>query len=144
MDTMTHPESYGLPAPPPPEQTPSTYAYVGGNPELDQLLAMEVDLYAQAKDLERRQEEVKDRIKIALTSVTRPVTTPVYDGQADVPTTVNRPYERYRIALPGQVARVLRWKVSRRINTPALKKALPDVYAAYSEASGAWYLEREK
>jgi len=128
--TTPHPESYGLPAPPPPEQsTASTYDYVGGHPELDQLLAMEEDLYTQAKDLERRQGEIKDRIKIALTSVTRPDRTP---------------YERYRIALPGAVARVLRWKVSRRIDTPRLKKALPDVYAAYSKASGAWYLEREK
>lgn len=142
--TTPHPESYGLPAPPPPEQTPSTYDYVGGNPELDQLLAMEEDLYAQAKAVERRQEEVKDRIKIALTSVTRTVRVPVYDGQADRAETRQEPYERYRIALAGQVARVLRWKVSRRINTSALKKALPDVYAAYSKASGAWYLERDK
>lgn len=133
-----HPETFGLTPNTEVPAAPSTYDYVGGNPELDQLLAVEDALYVEAADLERRQKEIKDRIKVALTSVTRPVSPNV-----DTPFSP-QPYERYRIAVAGAAVRVLRWKVSRRIDSTRLKREQPGLYAAYSKSSGAWYLEREK
>lgn len=128
---MTHPELYGLPAPPPVRDTPPappTFDYVGGTPELDQLLAMEDDLHTKAKAIKDQLDEVKDRIKLALTVVS------IAPG---------RPYERYRIAIPGAVVRVLKWKTSKRLDTPALRRDHPEVYAQYAKTSGAWELSRE-
>jgi len=133
-----HPEAFGLTAPPP--AAPSTYDYVGGNPELDQLLAMEADLYDKSKAIGEQLSEVKDRIKTALTSVThQPWIRDLGPGQP-TPT----PFERYRIAVPGFATRVLRWKTSRRIDTKRLKAEQPGLYEAYSKESGAWFLERER
>lgn len=133
---MTHPELYGTPAPPPVRGTPPappTFDYVGGTPELDQLLAMEDDLNTKAKAIKEQLDEVKDRIKLALTSV----------QHKPFPNAPGQPFERYRIAIPGAVVRVLKWKTSRRLDTPALRRDHPDIYAAYAKSSGAWELSRE-
>jgi len=124
---MTNPTPAGSA---PVQVSPTTFDYVGGTPELDQLLAMEDDLYTKAKAIEEQLKEVKDRIKIALTSRTRPGS--------------STPFDRYRIGIPGAVARVLRGKVSRRVNTPVLKSRYPEIYDECSTSGGAWYLEREK
>jgi hypothetical protein len=127
--------------PPPgtaPPEAPATFDYVGGDPTLDQLLAIEDMLHAEAKATEERLDEVKKRIKVALTAHTRPVTDP------QTGTTSMQPYPAYRIAVPGQAARSLTWKTSRRLNTPAFREDHPDLYEQYSKEGGTWTLERAK
>lgn len=122
---MTNPTQAGA-APP---EAPPVYTYVGGTPELDQLLAMEDDLYTKSKAIEEQLTEVKERIKVALTSVQL---------------APGRSYQRYRIALPGVAVRLLSWTVSRRLNTPALRADHPDIYEEYVREGGTWKLERER
>lgn len=122
---MTNPTQAGA-APP---EAPPVYTYVGGTPELDQLLAMEDDLYTKSKAIAEQLDEVKERIKVALTSVQL---------------APGRSYQRYRIALPGAAVRLLSWTVSRRLNTPALRADHPDIYEEYVREGGAWKLERER
>jgi hypothetical protein len=125
----------GVPWPAPPE-APATFDYVGGDPELDQLLAIEDLLHAELASTKERLDEVKKRIKVALTAHTRPVTDP-RTGQI-----TQQPYPAYRISVPGQVARALTWATSRRLNTEAFKGDHPDLYAEYSKEGGTWKLER--
>jgi hypothetical protein len=126
--------------PPPgaPPAAPETYDYVGGTPALDQLLAIEDHLHAEQKALEKKLEDVKARIKASLTTITRPVRDP------ETGAITNQPYPAYRISVPGQVARALKWTTSRRLNTEALKAEQPGIYATYSKESGTWKLERVK
>lgn len=131
---MTNPTQAGA-APP---EAPPVYTYVGGTPELDQLLAMEDDLYTKSKAIEEQLDEVQKRIKVALTSITRPVRDEK-TGQV-----VMQPWPRYRIALVGMAARRLSWKPSTRLDTPTFKAAHPDLYAAYSKTGGSWTMERER
>lgn len=119
-------------------EAPTTFDYVGGDPALDQLLAIEDMLHAELASTKERLEEVKARIKVALTAHTRPVTDPRTGA------TSMQPYPAYRIAVPGQVARSLTWKTSRRLDTPAFKGDHPDLYAQYSKEGGTWTLERVK
>lgn len=126
------------PAPPGAPPVPETYTYVGGTPELDQLLAMEDDLYTKKKAIEEQLNEVQARIKTALTSVTRRVVDEATGLQASLP------YPRYRVAVPGQVPRSVTWATSRRLDTPAFRADHPDLYARYSKEGGTWKLEREK
>jgi len=117
---------------------PETFDYVGGTPELDQLLAIEDDLYVKADAIKKQIEDVKARIKASLTTITRPVRDPATGA------ITNQPYPAYRIAVPGQVARALKWRTSRRLNTEAFKGDHPDLYLAYSKEGGSWTLERIK
>lgn len=132
MDPMSTP-----PGTAPPE-APATYDYVGGDPTLDQLLAIEDMLHAELASTKERLDEVKARIKVALTAHTRPVTDP-RTGQTSM-----QPYPAYRISVPGQVARSLTWATSRRLDTTAFKGDHPDLYAQYAKESGTWKLERVK
>lgn len=77
-----------------------------------------------AKD---RVKTLKDGIKAELTAMTNG------DGT---------PHLLYRLStmLSTVTPRVLRWTPSTRIDTPKLKAERPDIYAAYSKASGAWVL----
>jgi len=138
---MTTPAPPGTPA----ATVPETYDYVGGTPEIDQLLSIEEDLYTKKKAIEDQLNEVQARIKAALTAVTRPVKVPIYNGAEIIGyTDREQPYPAYRISVPGQVARSLKWATSRRLNTPAFKADHPEIYAAYVKESGTWKLEREK
>lgn len=121
---MTNPTQAGAPP-----ANPPAFDYVGGTPELDQLLAIEADLYVKRKAIEEQLKDVQARIKGMLTVVM------IAPGQ---------PYQRYRIAIPGAVVRELKWTTSRRLNTPAFKADHPDLYAAYSQETGTWKLERAK
>jgi len=123
---------------PAPPAAPETYDYVGGTPEIDQLLSIEEDLYTKKKAIEDQLNEVQARIKAALTAVTRPVRDPATGA------VTSQPYPAYRISVPGQVARSLKWATSRRLNTPAFKADHPEIYAAYVKEGGTWKLEREK
>jgi hypothetical protein len=58
--------------------------------------------------------------------------------------TTLQPYPAYRISVPGQVARSLKWTTSRRLNTEALKAEQPLIYQTYSKESGTWKLERQR
>jgi hypothetical protein len=129
---MTTPQTGAPPA------APETFDYVGGTPEIDQLLAIEEQLYAEKGRTEERLKEVQARIKAALTSVTRPVQDPRTGA------VTNQPYPAYRIAVPGQIARSLKWTTSRRLDTTAFKGDHPDIYATYVKESGTWKLERAK
>lgn len=126
------------PAPPGAPPEPETYTYVGGTPELDQLLAMEQTFYDRQRELKEHLEEVQARIKTALTSVTRRVVDPATGLEASLP------YPRYRVAVLGQVERSITWTTSRRLDTPAFRADHPDLYARYSKEGGTWKLEREK
>lgn len=120
---MTTPQ----PAPPP------AFDYVGGNAELDALLAAENEAKQAADAAKERHDALKDRVKAALTSV-------LYQGGAAAAT----PYQRYNIRVPGQPARLLSWVTSRRVVTASLKARYPEVYEECSSVTGTWKLERVK
>jgi hypothetical protein len=126
-------------APQAPQAPPAVFTYAGGNAELDALLAAEETAKIELDAAKARHDELAERLKAAFTAVTRP--TAPGDGVVQAPST---PYERYTISVPGQAKRSIVWRVQRRINSQALKAALPEVYETYSQAKGSWYLERAK
>lgn len=91
---------------------------------LDRLGAAELE----EKAAKERVKALKDGIKAELTASVNPAT--------------GDPFGVYRVTGPdgATTPRVLRWTPSVRIDTPKLKAERPEIYAAYSKASGAWVL----
>lgn len=114
-----------------PTAPPPAFDYVGGNPELDALLAEEERAKSELDAAKERHKELADRLKAAFTSVLQATPDPA-------------PFNRYNVRVPGQAPRQLAWRTTRRINTNALKAEQPGIYQAYSKEAGAWYWERVK
>lgn len=121
------------PAQAPPTRLPA-FEYVGGVAELDALLAAEDAAKLEMDAAKARHEELKDRVKAALTAV-------MYQPGGAAAAT---PYSRYNIRVPGQIARSLTWSTTRRVVTAQLKSRYPGVYEECSNETGTWKLERVK
>ena len=117
-----------------PVPAPPAFDYVGGDANLDALLAMEDFAKLEADAAKERHEELKARIKVALTAVT------YQPGGVEAA----QPYRRYNIRVPGQAPRLLSWVTSRRVVTASLKSRYPEVYEECSNVTGTWKLERAK